>query len=156
MQLRTGKAKEARDTAAPFVEDRLLARSRYRTLGLYGHGYACFLLNDLPAAGRSLGLLAPFADPVFGPHAGYLRARRQHLEGERRQARRGYEGVLAGYAAQKAAAAEALKQPERFKNDPEEKARLEELARGSPPEHVSRAGFFLGVLLYEEGKFAEA
>jgi TolA-binding protein len=156
MQLRTGKAKEARDTAAPFVDDKLLARSRYRALGVYCHGYACFLLNDLPAAARSLGLLAPFADPAFGTHAAYLRARVHHLEGERPEARRGYEAVLAGYAAQKAAAAEALKQPDRFKNDPEEKARLEELVKGSPPEHVARAGFFLGVLLYEDGKFAEA
>src|SRR5262249_2645109 len=42
------------------------------------------------------------------------------------------------------------------KNDPEERARLEALARGPAPDHVNRATFYLGVLLYEGGKFADA
>src|SRR5205807_1955618 len=46
MQVRAGKAKEARATAAPFADDKALAKSRYHGLGLYYHGYSCFLLKD--------------------------------------------------------------------------------------------------------------
>ncbi|HEX5273296.1 MAG TPA: hypothetical protein VFW33_22520, partial [Gemmataceae bacterium] len=44
MLLRTRRTKEAHATAAPFVKDDLLKKSRYRTLGLYYHGTASFLL----------------------------------------------------------------------------------------------------------------
>jgi TolA-binding protein len=156
MQLRTGKAKEAQATAAPFTEDKTLAASRYHGLGLYYHGFASFLLGDSMAAGRSLSQLTPFADPVFGTHARYLLARVHHHDNERQEAMNHYEGVIADYAKHKAAAGELLKQPERFKNDPEEKARLEQLVRGTPPDHLARSLFFLGVMQYEDAKFAEA
>jgi TolA-binding protein len=156
MQLRTLKAKEAQATAAPFLKDPVLSRNRYRTLGLYFHGYASFLLKDYQAAGRSLNRPALFADPVFGTHARYLVARLHHLQDEGAEAGAQYEAVLADHARQQQAAAEALKQPDRFKNDPEEKARLEALVKGPPPEHVGRATLYLGVLLYEGGKFADA
>jgi TolA-binding protein len=155
MQLRLLKFKEAQATAAPFLKEPL-SRSRYRALGLYDHGFASFLLGDRLAAGRSLGLLAPFDDPVFGTHARYLLARVHHLEGERTEAAGHYEGVLAGYTKQKEEAAKALQQPDKFKDDPDEKARLEALAKGPPPDHVARASFYLGVLLYEDGRYADA
>jgi TolA-binding protein len=156
MLLRLHKAKEARVVITPFIKDARLRKSRYHTLGLYYHGFACFLLGDNLAAGRSLNLLTPFTDPVFGTHARYLLARVHQATGERQEAQRHYEGVLADYAKHKQAAAEALKRPEQFKNDPEEKERLEQLTQGPPPDHVARATFFLGVLQYEDGHFAEA
>jgi TolA-binding protein len=156
MLLRAGKAKVARDAAASFVADKRLSKSRYHGLGLYYHGFACFLLKDHMAAGRSLTMLAPFEGPVFGTHARYLLARVHHAAGERPEAQGHYEGVLADHAKQKKAAEEALRQPDRFKNDPEERARLERLARGPAPDHVARATFFLGVMQYEDGRFAEA
>lgn len=156
MLVRNQRAKEARDAAAPFLDDKLLARSRYRLQGLYFHGFASFLLKDDLAAGRSLSQLAPFTDPVYGTHARYLLARVHHQHGERQEAHGHYEGVVAGHKQQAQEAAETLKQPDRFKNDPEEKARLEGLVKGPPAEHVSRALFFLGIMKYEDGKFAEA
>jgi TolA-binding protein len=156
MLLRNAKPKEARDAAAPFASDKLLAKSRYHGQGLYYHGFACFQQKDEPAAGRSLSQLAPFSDPVFGTHARYLMARVHHAADERAEAAADYQGVLDDHAKQKVAAAEALKQPDRFKNDPDEKARLEALTRDPVPDHVARAAFFLGVMQYEDGKFAEA
>jgi TolA-binding protein len=156
MQLRTTKTKEAQATAAPFVKDDVLKRSRYRTLGLYYHGAASFLLKEFQAAGRSLNVTAVLADPVFGSHARYLVGRIHHELGEGAEAALAYETVLADYAKSKVTAAEALKQPDRFKNDPEEKARLDTLVRAPAPDHVQRATFYLGVLLYEAGKFADA
>jgi TolA-binding protein len=156
MQLRTHKTKEAQATAAPFVKDDVLKKSRYRTLGLYYHGTASFLLKDYQTAGRSLNVNAVLADPVFGTHARYLVARIHHVNDEGAEAAAGYEAALADYAKEKNAATEALKQPDKFKNDPEERARLEALARGPAPDHVSRATLYLGELLYEAGKFADA
>ena len=79
-------------TAEPFVKDAALAKSKFRPLGLYYHGFACFLLNDVPAAGKSLNQLAPFDQP-FGPHARYLmgrvhEAQRREGRGRRRVRRR--------------------------------------------------------------------
>ncbi len=156
MLLRLHRTKEAQSVAAPFLRDGQLRKSRYRGLGLYYHGFACFLLKDNLAAGRSLSLLTPFSDPVFGTHARYLLARVHHAVGERQEALGQYEGVLADHNKHKQAAAEELKHSERFKNDPQEKARLERLVRGPLPDHVARATFFLGVMQYEDGKFAEA
>jgi TolA-binding protein len=155
MQLRLLKFKEAQATAAPFLKAPL-TKSRYHGLGLYHYGFACFLLGDEMAAGRALGLLAPFQDPAFGTHARYLLARVHQAMGERPEAAGHYEGVLADYTKEKEAAVKALQQPDRFKNDPEEKARLEALVKGPVPDHVVRAGFYLGVLQYEDGRFADA
>jgi TolA-binding protein len=156
MQLRLTKAKEARDTAAPFLKDALLRKSRYRGLGLYYHGFACFLLKDYPAAGKSLNMLTPFTDSAHATHARYLLGRVHHLQEELAEAGAHYEGVLSDYEKYKKAAAEALRQPDRFKNDPDEKARLEALVRDPPPEHVARAAFFSGELFYAGGRFADA
>jgi TolA-binding protein len=155
MLLRLLKPKEAQTTAAPFLKAPL-TKSRYHGLGLYYYGFASFLQGDEMAAGRALGLLAPFQDPVFGTHARYLLARVHHAQGERVEAARHYEGVLADYAKQKEEAGKALQQPDQFKGDPDKKACLEALAKGPPPDHVVRAGLHLGVLLYEDGRFADA
>jgi tetratricopeptide (TPR) repeat protein len=156
MLLRIFKLKEAQVLTASFVKDPLWTKSRYRNLGLFYHGYSSFLLKDNLAAGRSLNMLAPFSDPVFGIHARFLLARVHHQSEELAEAARHYEAVLTDYETNKKAAAEALKQPDRFKNDAREKARLEALVRDPPPDHVAQAAFFLGVLQYEAGRFADA
>lgn len=154
--LRQHKAKEARDTIEPFLQDARFRNSGYRGLALYYHGFACFLLKDHFAAGRSLSLLTPFNDPLYGTHARYLLARVHHAAGERQEAQAHYQGVLADHQKRKQDAVEALKHPDRFRNNPQEKTRLEQLARGPVPDHVARAAFFLGVMQYEDGKFADA
>ncbi|MBA4065540.1 MAG: hypothetical protein C0501_17855 [Isosphaera sp.] len=154
-ELRLGKVKEARATAEPFVKDPALAKSAYRPLGLYYHGFAAFLQDDLPAAGRSLGQLAPFDQP-FGLHARYLMGRVHEKGDEKAEAAAAFAAVLTGYDEQKKAAQAALQQPDRFKNDPWEKARLEALVKGPSPDHVAGAAFYGACLAYEAGKFGEA
>jgi TolA-binding protein len=155
MQLRLQKLKDAQTTAVLFVRDPVLTLSRYRDLGRYYHGFASFLLKDYAQAEPTLSLLAPFADPVFGTHARYLLARTHHLADERAEAGLHYEGVLADHAKNVKDAQLQLKRPE-LKNDPVEKARCEALVNGPAPDHVARATFYSGVLLYEGGKFADA
>ena len=154
-ELRANKPKEARATAEPFLKDAALAKSPSRPLGLYRLGLAAFQQGDLPTAGRSLGLLAPW-DLPFGPHARYLLGRVHAEQGERAEAAAAFDAVVAGYAKQKADAAEALKQPDRFKNDPWEKARLEALLKGPAPDHVSGSAFHAAGLGYEAGRFGDA
>jgi TolA-binding protein len=157
MQLRTLRSKEAQTTAVLFVQkDALLAKSRYRELGSYYHGFASFLLKDYLQAGKSLNSLKVCTDPVFGTHARYLLGRIHHLSDERAEAAQHYEGVLSDYAKNKKVAAEALKRPDLLKKDPVEKSRLEALVKDPTPEHVAQASFYLGVLLYEGGRFGDA
>jgi TolA-binding protein len=159
MLLRVRKPAEAREATAGFLAERSLLGSRYRKLGLYYNGLASFLMNDLFAAGKALTLLTPFDDSVFGTHARYLLARVHHLntkQNEREEARVHYQGVLTDHEAQKKKAENLLRQPDKFRNDPEERARLERLLRGPAPDHVARAHFFLGVMQYEDGRFGEA
>lgn len=154
--LRLNKAKEAQEAVASFIVGKApLQKSRYRKQGLYYHGLASLQLKDTLAAGKSLSLVAPFEDPAFGSHAQYLLGRIHHTEQERPEASAAYEGSINGFNTAKQAAIEALKQPAQFQNDPEEKARLESLVKEAP-EHVARATFFLGVMQYEDGKFADA
>ncbi len=156
MLLRVHKAKEAQAAAAPFVKDPVLVRSKYRDQGRYYFGFASFLLNELPTAEKTLGMLAPFGDMQFGPHARYLLARAHHLAGERTEAAAHYEGVLNDYARNRKLAQALLKQPDKFKNDPAERAQLEALVKEPIADHVQRSAFYLGVLQYEAGRFAEA
>lgn len=155
MELRLNKSKEARATVEPFVKDAALAKSKFRPLGLYYHGTASFLLNDVPAAAKSLGQLKPFDQP-YGPHAHYLRGRIHSAQGENAEAAVAFDAVIAEYAKQKAAAVEALKQPDRFKNDPFEKTRLEALVKAPAPDHVAGSAFYGACLNYESGKIGEA
>jgi tetratricopeptide (TPR) repeat protein len=155
MGLRAGKLAEARSAVAPFLTDALLARSRYRNLALYEHGQACFLLGDTVAAGGSLNLIGSFGDPAFGTQARYLLARVHEASGERREAVLHYQAVLAGHEELKKKAAELLQQPDRFRDDPAEKARWQALLEQAPPA-LALAGLRLGVLLYGDGRFEDA
>lgn len=156
MQLRVGKLKEAQASAAVFVSDPIWSKSQYRNLGRYYHGYASVLLKDNVAGQKTLSLLTPFTDPVFGNHARYLLARTHHLADERAEATTHYDGTIGDHARAKAEAIQLLKQPQKFGNDPEVRTRLEALAKGPPPDHVARATFYVGVLHYEGGKFVDA
>jgi len=156
MQLRLGKPKEAQISAAPFLKDPLLARGGYCDQGRYFYGFASFLLKDYAQAQKTLTMLAPFMQPDFGTHARYLLGRTHHLTDEKAEATLHYEGVIEEYNKSKLRASELLKTPQKFNNDPTERVRLEALVRNPPPDHVARSHFYLGVLLYEGGKFAEA
>lgn len=155
MELRLGKTKEARATAEPFAKDVALGKTKSYLLGLYYHGVSSFLLNDFPAAGKSLSLLTPFDQP-FGPHARYLRGRVHAQAGEKAEAAAAFDAVIAGYEKQKKDAQAALQQPDRFKNDPWEKARLEALVKNPAPDYVAGATFYGACLGYEAGRFGEA
>jgi TolA-binding protein len=156
MILQIGQVKEAQGVVAPLVKDPALIKSRYRRLALYYDGLASFLLKDYLAAGRSLSLLTPFMDQPFGNHARYLLARVHQLQDERAEAIAQYDAVLSEYDRQKRAAIDSLKRPESFRNNPAEKARLETLARETPPDYVACASFYLGVLNFEGGRFSDA
>jgi TolA-binding protein len=155
MLLRLHKAKEARTAVEFFTTDKKWQDSRYHALGMYSHGFACFLMGDMFVAGKSLSRNSVLTDEVFGTHARYLLGRVHHLntkQNEREEARIQYQAVLTDHEAAKKAAQAKLGQP----TDPERRARLERLVRGPEPDHVARAMFFLGVLQYEDSRFAEA
>jgi TolA-binding protein len=155
--IRQGKPKEAQAAAAPFTKDAMLSRSLCRNQGLYYHGYASLLIKDLPAAEKSLALLAPFRDPVFGNHARYLLARAHHLADDRTEAAAHYEGVISDYQQAKAAAGKlAAQEAKKLQTDPIFRAELEALLKGPVPDHVGRSQFYLGVLMYEGGKLPDA
>src|SRR5262249_14230757 len=103
-----------------------------------------------------LNQLVPFADAIFGTHAQYLLARIHHLEGERAEAAAAYQNVLTRHEQQVKEAQAALRNPQAFKDDPDERARLTALSTAPPPDHCARSLLYLGVLLYEDGKYAEA
>lgn len=159
MLLHLRKAKEAREAVAPLAADKAGQQSRYAPLVAYYHGFACVQLGDHQAAGKALSRKDVLADDVFGTHARYLLARIHHLnsrQNEREEARQAYQAVLADHEAGRKSAQDRLRQAEQFRNDPETRARLERLVRGPAPDHVARAAFFLAVLQYEDGRFAEA
>ncbi len=155
MLLRLHKAKEARAAVESLTTDKKWQDSRYHALALYYHGFASFLLGEMFAAGKSLSRNSVLTDEVFGTHARYLLGRVHHLntkQNEREEARIQYQGVLTDHEAAKKAAQARLDKPV----DPPTRARLERLVRGPDPDYVARAMFFLGVLQYEDGRFAEA
>ncbi|MBA4190138.1 MAG: hypothetical protein C0467_19310 [Planctomycetaceae bacterium] len=153
-ELRLGKTKEARATTEPFAKDAALAKSKFRPLGLYYHGFAAFLLNDMATAEKTLGQLAPFDQP-FGLHARYLLGRVLAID-QKAEATLAFNAVLTGYEDQKKTATAALQQPDKFKNDPWEKARLEAIVKSPAPDYVAGAAFYGACLNYEAGKFGEA
>ena len=155
MELRLNKTKEARATVEPFAKDAAFAKSKFRPLGLYYHGVACFQLSDVPATGKSLGQLMPFDQP-FGPHARYLMGRVHQSQDEKAEATASFDAVIAGYDKQKKDAVELLKQPDKFKNDPWEKTRLDNLTKAPAPDYVAGSAFYGACLNYEAGKFGEA
>ena len=153
--IRLDKVKEAHETLTPLLATDTLKTSKHRPFALYLHGHANFLLKDYLTAGRSLSQLVPFTDPVFGVHAQYLLARVHHLADERDEAIALYKAVVAGYDKQKLAAQQSLQNQAVIANQPDEKLRLEALLK-SPPDYVSRASFYWGVLLFEQKKTADA
>lgn len=155
MLIRLEKLKEASDLLNATLASEMSQKSKYRPTLVYLHGHASFLQKDYIAAGRSLSQLAPFADPVFGPHAQYLLARVHHIADERDEAVQLYDSVIKAYEKQKVAAQQALQNQAAFQNQPEEKLRLETLIK-SAPEYVSRASFYWGVLLFEQKKTADS
>ncbi|MCU0705964.1 MAG: tetratricopeptide repeat protein, partial [Fimbriiglobus sp.] len=156
IELRMGRVKEARTTAEPFTKDAALAKNPHRSLGLYHYGLASFLDKDYPAAFRALSQTDVFKHPTVGGHARYLAGRIHHLQDEKAEASVHYDAVLADYEKAKAAAVEAIKDPNKFKGRPFELARLRALATGPVPEFVSGAAFHTAGLKYEGGKFGEA
>jgi TolA-binding protein len=155
MLMRIGKTREARDAVVPVAITPLYVKSRYRGLGLYYHAFTNFLLKEFEAASKDLNQLTPFIDPIYGPHARYLLARTHHVANAHVDAARLYDAVLADYSKQKQVATLALQNPNQFKDDLDEKARLEAFVK-TAPDYVARASFSLGVLLSEDGKFADA
>ncbi|MFO0967192.1 MAG: tetratricopeptide repeat protein [Gemmataceae bacterium] len=153
--LRLNKTKEARDAVAVFLDDPIFSRSKIKGEGRYYLGFASHLLKDYPTAEKALSRLAPFDDPAFGPHAHYLLGRTHHLAEERGEAAHHYEAVLTDHAKRRDEASKLLKEPARFKNDPVIRAQLEAFLKETP-DYLARASFYLGVLQYEAGRFAEA
>ncbi|MDW8241730.1 MAG: tetratricopeptide repeat protein [Thermogemmata sp.] len=154
MELLLGRAQEARKVVEPLLKT-APATAPWRPLALYYHGAACYQLGDLAAAARSLDGLAPFDQP-FGLHARYLRGRIHLHDGEQAEAAAAFQAVLQEYERRKAEAAEQLKQPDRWRGQPWEKARLEALVQLPPPDYVAGAAFYAACLHYEAGRFAEA
>lgn len=156
MLLRIKKPKEAREALSLLTgaDAKKWLTSKYATLGLYYSGLAAFQLGDHFAAGKALSREAVLTDETFGTHARYVLARVHHQntkQDEREDARTQYQAVLSGYEASKKLAQDRLRQPV----DPETRGRLERLLK-SPPDHVARAMFYLGVMQYEDNRPGEA
>ncbi len=155
MLLQVNQPKEALAAVLSLLNDPAQAKSPFRSLARYYEGQARLLLGDYVGAGKALAELAPFRQPAFGLHARYLLARVHHELGDRPEAAGHYEQVISGYEALRQDAAKMLQNPASFRNDPDERWRWEMLAK-QPPEFVLRAGFYRGLLFYEEGQFSEA
>ena len=104
-------------------------------------------------ASRSINSPRSISPSVFTPAISWAASIRPRT---RRPRPRRFTAVLASYEHGKKAAVEALKQPDRFKNDPWEKARLEALVKGPPPDYVARRRVLRPCLNYEAGKLGEA
>ena len=133
--------------------------SRYRGLGLYYHGFASFLLKDDLAAGRSLsqsGRPSPIRFMARMPATCWPASITTTANAQ--EAIDQYEGVLADYcqeqdrpAAEDAQAARPLQERSRREGPPGAAG-----ARTRCPITSPGPTFFLGVMQYEDGKFAEA
>lgn len=156
MLLKTGNAKQVLAILEPLANNPAIQKSKYRPQVIYQRGYANYLLKDYTSAGRALAMLAPFDDSPIGVHARYLLARTHHLAGERPEAISLYAAVITGYQNQRKAAEAALKNPDALKNKPWDKAAFQAIVSTPAPEYVSRAGFYAGILLYEQGKYPDA
>ena len=155
MLLRLNKPKDAAPLLATFLAGPLATKSKYRTFATYLHGQASFLLQDYQTAGKSLSQLAPFDDAVYGLHAQYLLARVHHLSDERAEAVTLYDALLKSYEKQKVDAQKLLQNGPAFQSQPEEKARLEGLVKGTP-DYLARTVFYHGVLLCEQQRYGDA
>jgi len=150
--LAAGKNKEAVAALEPLLKDANFAKSPSKGRICYYLGCAAFALENDPVAGRALARLAPFESSPYDPHARYLLGRIHHRSGEYTEATAHYDAVPATYEKLVAGAKQALPAAK----DPAEKARLEALVKGPPPDFVSEAIFHAGVALYEQKAFPEA
>lgn len=154
--LSASRNKEAAALLEPLVRDPALVKSPNKDRVCYYLGCAAFALENDVLAGRALSRLAPFEAPPYAAHARYLLGRIHHRAGEYTEAQAQYEAVPGTYDKIVAAAKQALQNAAAFKDLPAEKARLEALVKGPPPEFVSEAIFHSGVVLYELKLFADA
>jgi TolA-binding protein len=154
--LAAGKPKEALGALEPLLRDANFAKSASRNRICYYIGCAAFALENDIVAGRALARLAPFESSPYDPHARYLLGRIHHRSGEYTEASVQYDAVPAAFERQVAGARQALQNPAALKDNPAEKARLEALVKGPPPDFVSEAIFHAGVALYEQKAFPEA
>ena len=150
--LAASKHKDVVAALEPMLKDPALAKSPNRDRLCYYLGCAAFAAENDFTAGRALSRLAPFDASPYGPHARYLLGRIHHRSGEYTEAFAHYEAVPPAYEKQAAAAKQALPAAK----DPAEKARLEGLVKGPPPDFVSETIFHAGVVLYELKSFPEA
>jgi TolA-binding protein len=159
MLLRTGKFKEAADSASAFLADPSMAKSRYRDLALYQQGYATFAIGDNLEAGRALSQLAPFQQEFSG-HARYLLGRSHHMAGERPEAAAQYKAVVDAFDEQRRAAQAMLKLPQATGNPnaitPEQRAAAEKVLNTPPADYVVRSLFYTALLAAEDRRFPEA
>jgi TolA-binding protein len=155
--LALGKTKEAAEIAGGLSKQRWISRSRWRETEAYVTGCAFFAAEDFISAGRALVLLAPFEQPLEGPHARYLLARIHHLAGELTEAAQQYEAVPVAFETQVKIAREMLKSNGApLSQNALERSRVETLLNEVPPDYVTDSVFHFGKLLYEEKKFTEA
>jgi TolA-binding protein len=138
--------------AGAAAQGRQLRKSASKNRICYYLGCAAFALESDAVAGRALARLAPFESSPYDPHARYLLGRIHHRSGEYTEATAHYDAVPAAYEKQVAGAKQALPAAK----DPAEKARLEALVKGPPPDFVSEAIFHAGIALYEQKAFPEA
>jgi tetratricopeptide (TPR) repeat protein len=154
--LAAGNSKDALAALEPLLKHAGFAKSASRNRVCYYIGCAAFALQNDPVAGRALAQLAPFESSPYDPHARYLLGRIHHRSGEYTEASVHYDAVPATYERQVAGAKQALQNAAALKDNPAEKARLEAMAKGPPPDFVSEAIFHAGVALYEQKAFPEA
>jgi len=153
--IRAGHFKDALAIVEPLVKDASLARSRYAKLARFYAGSSSFGLNDFVGAGQSLSALAPFDDPTIGLHARFMMGRVHQVAEEMPEAAAHFEAVVNGFDGVKRAAKLLLKNPETFRERPDERALLEELIN-SNPDYITEARYQWGVTLQQQGQFASA
>src|SRR5256885_7872996 len=108
---------------------------------LYRDGIKQFQAGNYAAAGRDLSQLAPFTQE-FGEEARYLLARVHDECGERPEALALYEAIIDYDHRCRAEAANALSRPDSLKDQPQEKQRLENVAKEPTPQYMIRSRFF--------------
>lgn len=156
MQYRLGKTKEGLAIVEALLAQPPLASSKYLNLAKYYLGYGRHQIGEHLLAAKVLAQLAPFDDPVFGPHARYLLGRTHHLLEQRAEAQLHYDAIVAAFGVEFANAKQVAANAELLKNNPAERARLTVVASTPPPDYVARAWFYSAVLAYEQERFGEA
>jgi TolA-binding protein len=151
-----GKTAEAAAAANALLKESWLKRSRSREAAWYAAGCALYAADDAVSAARALVHLAPFEQPLIGPHARFLLGRIHQLAGESSEASEHFDAIPAACERHIQAARQALQaNAEIVRDNPVERARLEALV-AAPPSFVADALYQGAILLYEQKKFGEA